>query len=230
MIEGVPSHNRKLAGIRRYCSERGWTAVPIMRDDVSVDAVRQLLKRYRPAGCVVDGVGCHVHLAPRIFRGIPVSYIAYPRSITGRHPNFHFDSGVIADTAFRELSAGNPSCFAAVGLPLSWDWSRARVRRFLEAAAASGARCLSFPAKPISAHESYDDFVARLAPWLARLPDRCAVFAVSDETAVLVTRAAAAAGRHIPRSLTLLSVDNFTELCEGAVPPISSTLIPLFLG
>ena len=45
---------------------------------------------------------------------------------------------------------------------------------------------------------------------------------MSDETAVLVARAARIAGRSIPNSLTLLSVDNFANLCEKADPPISS--------
>ncbi len=222
MIDGIPSHERKLAGIRRYCSARGWEAVPVLREDVSVGALPALLRRYRPVGCVAEGVGCHVHLAPRLFRGIPVSYIGYPRNLTGKHPNFHFDSGIIAEAAQRELSAANPPCYAAIGIPLSWDWSRTRVRRFREAVRASGSTCLCFPGKPFAARESYDEFVARLSPWLARLPEHCAIFAVSDETAALVARAAHAAGRPIPRSLTLLSVDNFEEICESADPPISS--------
>ena len=45
---------------------------------------------------------------------------------------------------------------------------------------------------------------------------------MSDETAVLVAGAAHAARRNIPRSLALLSVDNFTELCETVDPPVSS--------
>lgn len=70
--------------------------------------------------------------------------------------------------------------------------------------------------------EDSEVFVERLALWLARLPEHTAVFAASDETAVLVARAARMAQRHIPRSLTLLSVDNIEELCDGADPPISS--------
>ena len=222
IIKGVPSHERKLAGIRRYCAARRWEAVPVPREEVSAEALPALLSRHCPVGCVVEGVGCHVHLAPRLFRGIPVSYIGYPRNLTGRHPNFHFDSGVIAEAVVRELSASNPPCYAAIGIPLAWDWSRTRVRRFREAVRASGSMCFQFPAKPFSARESYDEFISRLSPWLARLPEHCAIFAVSDETAALVERAARAAGRHIPKSLTLLSVDNFEEICESADPPISS--------
>ena len=222
MICGSPSHERTLAGIRRYCSMRGWEAVPVPREEVSPETLPDLLRRHRPVGCVADGVACRAYLRPSLFRGVPVSYIAYPWAIAGKHPNFHFDSAVVAAAAFRELSSGKPACYAAVGHPLSWNWSRLRVKWFREAALASGARCFTFPGRPHSAAESGDAFAARLVPWLSRLPRRCAVFAACDAAALLVARAAAAAGRTIPRTLTLLSVDNFAEICEKADPPVSS--------
>lgn len=222
MIAGSPSHERKLAGVRRYCSMRGWEAVPVPREQVSPKSLPGILRRYRPIGCVADGVACGTFLRPSLFRGIPVSFIAYPWTIAGKFPNFHFDSSLVAAAAFRELSSGNPPCFAAVGHPLSWDWSRFRVRWFRETTVASGAECLVFPGRPTSARETDEAFTARLVPWLSKLPEHCAVFAACDAAAVLVERAAAEARRSIPRSLTLLSVDNFEEVCDNAVPPISS--------
>ena len=222
MLPGSHSHERKLAGVRRYCSMRGWEAVPVPRDAVTPDTLPGMLRSHRPAGCVVDGVACRVFLRPSLFRGIPVSYIAYPWAIAGKFPNFHFDSAVIARAAFRELSSLNPECYAAVCTPYPWNWARLRVRWFRMAAADAGARCLAFPCRPISEREADEAFSARLAPWLARLPEHCAVFAACDDAAFLVSRAAAAAGRAIPRSLTLMSVDNFAEVCDRAVPPISS--------
>ncbi len=222
MIAGSPSHERKLAGIRRYCSMRGWKAVPVLREEVSPETLPSILRRHRPVGCIADGVASVAFLRPSLFRGTPVSYIAYPWGIAGRYPNFHFDSALIATAAFRELASGHPPCFAAVGHPLSWDWSRFRVRWFRKTVVASGARCLTFPGRPTSERESDAAFSCRLVPWLAKLPEHCAVFAACDAVAVLVTRAAASAGRHIPRSLTLLSVDNFEEVCESATPPVSS--------
>ncbi len=222
MIVGSHSHERKLAGIRRYCSMRGWEVVSIPREEVSPESLPGILRRYKPVGCVADGVACSTFLRPSLFRGIPVSYIAYPWTIAGKFPNFHFDSSLVAAVAFRELSSGNPMCFATVGHPLSWDWSRLRVRWFREAAVASGAKCYTFPGRPTSARETNEAFSARLVPWLSKLPEHCAVFAACDAAAALVTQAAASARRAIPRSLTLVSVDNFEEVCENAVPPISS--------
>ncbi len=221
MIAGSPSHVSKFAGIRRYCLPLGWRAVPIPREDATPETLPALLRRYRPVGCVVDGIARHADLPPRLFRGIPVSYIGYPSRLAGDKPNFIFDPAAIAAAAFRELSASRPPCYAVVGHPNPLAWSRRRVRAFQNAAGA-GAKCAAFPARPHFRPETGEAFEKRLAPWLAGLPDRCAVFAVSDEVAVRVIRAARAAGRPIPRSLTLLSVDNFPELCERANPPISS--------
>ncbi len=222
VIPGNGSMQRKLAGIRRYCAARGWNVVAVDRADSKPGNLPSLLSRHAPVGCVVEGIGRHADLPPHLFRGIPVSYIGYPRRITGSHPNFVFDPVAIAKAALRELSAGMPSCYAAIGFPTPWPWARNRVRAFRDAVRASGAKCLVFPAAPRSTGEDWDSFVGRLAHWLAKIPEQCAVYAVSDEVAIQVVQAARQAGRHIPRSLTLVSVDNFTELCERAETPISS--------
>jgi LacI family transcriptional regulator len=222
MNSGSPSYRLKLAGIRRYCAARGWEAVAIERADSTPEALPEILRRHSPVGCIVDGTGRHPDLPPRLFRGTPVTYVGYPSDIAGSRPNFRFDTDAIVQTAFRELSTGMPSCYAAVGFPNPPIWSHRRVRAFRNAVRSSGAQCFVFSAKSHVARESWEAFVARLAPWLAKLPEHCAVFAVSDETAALVTRAAAAARRPIPWSLTLLSVDNFADICESASPPISS--------
>ncbi|MBR0055997.1 MAG: substrate-binding domain-containing protein [Kiritimatiellae bacterium] len=217
-----PSVKGKLAGIRRYCATQGWEAQPVNRPAFTPAALSAILGERRPVGCIVDGVGNNVGLPPRLFRNVPVVYIGYMRGRTGTLPNFHFDTGAIVETAFRELSANNPPCYAAVGNPQPMRWSRQRVAAFRDAAAARGAPCMVFPNRYGSGGETWDAFVRRLVPWLAKLPGHCAVFAVSDSVAVRVAAAARAAMRHIPKSLTLLSVDNFAKLCEGSEPPLSS--------
>lgn len=211
-----------MSGIRRYCQSRGWDAEYVFRPDFPAGELCGILERYRPVGCVVDGVPNNVNLPPRLFHGISVSYIGYMRGRTGDRPNFHFNTEAIAETAFRELSAGNPPCYAAVGHPQPLRWSRQRVCAFRDVVRSAGADCFAFSSQSSSVADRWDGFVARLAPWLIKLPQHCAIFAVSDQVAVMVTRAACAVARHIPSSLTLVSVDNFTELCEGAEPPISS--------
>ncbi len=222
-----PSQRLKLAGMRRYAAALGWDVSSVAAEDSTPAKIPQLLAHFRPAGCIDDGVGrIRPLLPPRLFGDVPVVYIGYPKEFgIGHHSNFQFDPDAIAAAALRELSIGLPPCYAAVGFPRPRAWSVRRVAAFRKAVASAGGQCLSF--RPLSAarNESNDSYAERLSPWLAKLPVHCAVFAVSDETAALVLRAAQAARRPIPRSLTLLSVDNISEICESASPPISS--IPL---
>ena len=213
-----PSFVAKLAGVRRYCATRGWSAEMVFRPEFAAGDLSGILGRRGLVGCVVDGVANNVNLPPRLFRDVPVSYIGYMRGQTGNRPNFHFNTGAIAEAAFRELSANRPPCYAVIGHPQPLRWSRQRVRAFRDLVRTAGAKCFAFQTRTGTG----DGFDARLAPWLARLPEHCAVFVVSDQVAVRVTRAARAVARAIPRSLTLVSVDNFTDLCESAEPPVSS--------
>jgi len=217
-----PSCMAKMAGIRRYCALRGWDAEMVFRPDFAAGDLSGILGRRGLVGCIVDGVANNVNLPPRLFRDVPVSYIGYMRGRTGNRPNFHFNTDAIAEAAFRELSANRPPCYAAIGHPQPLRWSRQRVRAFRDVVRAAGAKCFTFHAPTASGNGFWDGFAARLAPWLARLPEHCAVFVVSDQVAVRVAKAARAAARPIPRSLTLVSVDNFTDLCESAEPPVSS--------
>lgn len=217
-----PSVLHKMAGIRRYCASCGWETTLVVRPAFTSAILSDMMREFRPIGCVVDGVGNNVGLPPRLFRSVPVVYIGYMRGRTGTRPNFHFDTDAIAQTAFRELSANRPPCYAVVGFPIRLRWPSQRIAAFRGFVRAAGARCFAFPSRQTRSFGSWDEFEERLVPWLAGLPEHCAVFAVCDAAALRVVRAARAARRHIPRSLTLVSVDNFTELCEGAEPPISS--------
>jgi len=213
----------KLAGIRRWAAALGWKAKMIQRPASTPENLPALLSRYRPVGCICEGSGHWVDLPPRLFGKTPVAYIEYPPSVVaGKTGNILVDDDAIARTALQELSAGRPSCYAAVGFPRPWLWSRLRVRAFRKAVVAAGWKCVTFPAVPITKWEKERAYSKRLIPWLASLPKGCAIFTVCDDIAMLVTRSARAAGRHIPKELTLLSTDNISETCEEAEPHISS--------
>jgi LacI family transcriptional regulator len=212
----------KLAGMRRWGAALGWEAVMVERPDSTPENLPSLLRRHHPVGCICAGSGHLVDLPPRLFGKIPVAYLEYPAKVVGAAPNILVDDDAIARMAMRELSAGLPSCYAVVGYPRPWLWCRLRVRAFRKAVAAAGGKCIAFPAVPIAKWEEEEDFEKRLVPWLASLPKGCAIFTVCDDVAMVVTRSARAAGRHIPKELTLLSTDNISETCEAAEPHISS--------
>ena len=222
-LEENASQRLKLAGMRRYGAALGWDVVMVERPDSTPEKLPALFRRHRPVGCICEGSGHTVDLPPRLFGDIPVAYIEYPAAVVaGKAPNILVDDDAIARVALRELSAGRPDCFAAVGYARPWLWSRLRLRAFRKAVASTGRKCLVFPSIPLSKWETDEAFAARIVSWVASLPERCAVFVVNDDTAAAVARAARAAGRPIPRDLTLVSTDNIPDICETVDPPISS--------
>ncbi len=209
-----------LAGIRRYAGALGWEVRSVPWQESRPEDIAPLLGAHRPvAGCVVECSDGNSHLPPRLFGRVPVVYLhAAPSLYGGRIVRVSADNEAVARAAFRELSAGHPTAFAAVGVITDYPWSRERVRRFRALCAEAGKNCLVFdrPGETPTAR------IRRLPGWVAGLPNHCAVFAANDFAAADVVTAARAAGRAIPRNLTLLGVDNNASLCEASRPSITS--------
>ena len=220
MVPGEPSQVLKLAGIRRYAALRGWDVVCVSRAELRETDVRAVLARHRPVGVVVEGAASQALRPPRVFGSVPVAYIEYPAAaVSGKAPNVVIDDDAVADVSFRELYAGRPAAYVAVGHANPHLWSRLRVRAFRRRCARDGVRCRVFPSRwgePGDRHE------ARLAAWLAALPRPAAVFAASNGAAAAVTRAARAVPLHIPKKMSLVAFGNFPEICENASPPITT--------
>ena len=228
MSPGNLSQGQKLAGIRRYCSTRGWEVRPIGRPDFSSERLPLILEEWQPIGCIVEGIGNTDVPPPGLFGVVPVTYLECPPDIVGNAPNILVDDAAIAREAVRELSAGRPSCYAAVGSLYGHQWARLRLRAFRDAVAAeTGKKCAVFPMPSPSSTERFEERLEHLAAWIATLPRNCAIFAASDVIAARVVAAARASRRNIPRDLTLVSTDNHPEICEASDPPISSIQIDL---
>ena len=210
---------RTLAGIRRYAAARDWEVVSVPEDESRPERIRKILDAYSPiVGCVVENSD-DARLPPRVFGGLPTVHLhAAPSLYGGRAARIATDNEAVAHAAFRELSACRPSSFAVVDYTERRAWARIRLRVFRELCAEAGMSCAVF----LRRNETRVEKIARLEPWLAALPRRCAIFAVNDYSAEEVVIAAQAAGRSIPRDLSLLGVDNEVARCEARRPTISS--------
>ena len=206
------------AGICRYVETRGWQAVAWSK--ATPDRMTTFLRAQSPvAGCVVECSDDNATLPPRLFGRIPVVYLHAAPALYGKRRIRHveIDNNAVARAAFRELSAGLPAAYAAVGDVRDFSWSRARTGAFRRLANASGMKCRVFPHGEVGGCRA-----ARLAKWIVALPSRTAVFAVNDFTAAEVAAAARSAGRAIPGELTLLGVDNIAAVCEASLPTLTS--------
>ena len=217
---GNPAQERKVAGVRHYAALRRWEVVVVPRRGAERLNVRSLLSRNNPLGVIVEGSGRKNAYPPSLFGKIPVSYIEYPaREIAGLAANISVDEDAIADTAFRELSLGNPACFAVIGHRNPHLWSKLRVQAFRNRCAKAGASCIVFPQGKNEATLSYE---TRLAEWMAALPPKAAIFAACDSTGATLSRVTRVARRHIPKDLTLCSTCDIPEVCDGAPTPVTS--------
>ena len=219
MWVGERIQEMKLAGIRRYANMRGWKIDISSERESRPELLAKKLLCCHPAGCIVECSAAHSDLPPRIFGNIPVVYLDCARNLYGGHiQKVMHNSEATTHVAFRELSANNPSSYAVVGYREPRPWSGIRERTFRELAKASGKACSVFRSR----RETPEVRAVRLAGWVAKLPRRCAIFAVNDDTAAEVVRACRKCGLRIPAEMTLVGVDNIKSVCEEGNTQISS--------
>ena len=212
---------RKSAGIRRFARSRGWHVETFLCRDVPADAVPGLLRRFRPAGCVVEDSDPRQRLPSGAFRSIPIVRLDPPEPEKNKgRPFVACDQKSVAEAAFRELSPGTPPCFAVVPSPSLIAWNRRRIAAFAALCEKAGKPCHVFPGR---AEEEVGSRAERLSAWLAGLPDHVAIFAANDFTAKGVVEAAATLHLRCPRDFTLVGVDAIPEtLADMTSPGISS--------
>ncbi|MBQ6246962.1 MAG: substrate-binding domain-containing protein, partial [Kiritimatiellae bacterium] len=228
-VSDTPVQRMKFAGVRRYAASREWKVIAVKKDDSGSEQIRELFKRHRPVGCVVDCCGNESPLRPSIFGDLPAVWLDAPshaRGVIGSH-SVSVDEEAVASTALRELTANFPKSLAAVEFQFEpyqrrQRWSRDRSQAFCELAKGTGLPCAVFETHE---RESPETRAARLAGWLSKLPRPCGVFAVNDGTAWQVRAACRAARLSIPRDIAVVGVDNDPELCEDGSPALSSIQI-----
>ena len=225
---GNAFHAARIEGIRRFARLGGWTLEFLTTQDMPAAAIRQLLARRRPAGCLVECSRPNVAPpyampTPGVFGDTTVVYIdpqtAEERRSIRRAAMLLCDNAAVARMAFRELSADHPPAYAAVPYVRPCRWSIERVATFRALCAENSKRCLVFPYR---IGEGLEDRLKRLAGWLAALPRNCAVFAINDHVAWDVLCAFRDAGRAVPRTATLVGVDGNDKWPDAMPSRISS--------
>ena len=212
MIESDSCQYAKLAGIRRYAAARGWRVETYGRFRSRARMVPGILEQERPVGCIVEGAGRWDDLPPALFGATPVVYVDVVNPPCGDSPRILLDPELVAREALRELSAGLPSAYAAVGFVRPHEWSDLRLRAFQKLVEETGKECLVLTARR---GEGIASYISRIGAWVRTLPKGCAVFAVQGPTARNVIAAARAAGLSFPRDLTILCTIGMEK---GSIP------------
>lgn len=201
--------------MRRCAKAFGLGVETLSPEDATPEAVRAAIGGGRAAGCVVECWMARHVLPPRLFGSVPVVYFDPPqrRGWSGVR-KVACDDEAVARSAFGELAKGLPPCYAAVAggdLPTN-PWARTRIAAFQKCCRHAGKPCAVFRDR---GGETAAAREARLFRWVSDLPHHCAVFAVNDSVAAAVARIMAAAGRSIPRTASLVGVDDAAAPDDG---------------
>ena len=200
----------RLSGVRRYAEQIGCRVETLRKDEASPAGLRAALRAVRPAGCIVDCSGWVLQdLPPKVFGRCPVVYSdCTPDAFGCDICCLTVDDAGVAQTAFRELSSGQPAALAVVRETAGHKWSETRAGVFAALARAAGYATVEFATSGTGGPGGGDE---DLKAWASSLPGRTAIFAVNDPLAFRVAEAVKAAGRSIPRDIRILGVDNLVE-------------------
>ena len=225
-------HRRKLAGIRRFAKTRGWSVSAVPPEESRPADMKNLLARFRPAGCVVECTDDqNPDLPPRLFGKTPVVYLDPPEKLRWHGAaSVMCDNEAVACAAFAELMAGHPVACAVVTSHRLMRWSEVRATAFraLCDKAEVPCRVLRGPRE-----EEIGARILRLKEFISQLPRHTAIFATNDWAAQPVVEAARLLMRDIPRELTLVGVDGMPETggtLDSAPPLVSSVEVDFELA
>ena len=190
------------------------------------ELVRELDRLWHPVGQIAYCGGVWNDIDERTFGSTPVVLVDHDpnRPFPSAFSILH-DSARTGRIAAKELLSTGFRNFAYVAQPGILHWSEERARAFEQTVRMHGAEF-----RKMETHGLLKWDVAwtrKMRAFLRSLPRPCALFASCDMVAVEVLAAAREIGLEVPGQLAVLGVDDNAELCENAVPTLSS-IVPDF--
>ena len=207
-VLSVSPSREKVEGVFRYVETAPWRVNVVMANARPYE-VRNLIRRCKPVGCIVERGLSSARIPRRLFANIPVVYIDQ-RPVPGDKAEWCVcnNSTASVQMAFVELERGSPASYAFVRDMRRKIWNEEREREFLRLA--SGKTCFIL------------DESLSLTERLAELPKPCGLLAATDAVARKAIDAAHLAGIEMPDELRIVGINNDTFICEFSNPTITS--------
>ena len=185
------------------------------------ELVRDLDRLWHPAGAIACCGGVLNDLDEQIFGSMSVALIDFdPSRMFGSAFSILHDSAMTGCLAAKELLSTGVRNFAFVSQSRELHWSETREKSFERTVRMHGAE---FWAMTQSGNwRGSAEWGRNLRAFLRDLPRPCALFASCDMVGVEVLAAARELGLEVPGQLAVLGVDDNEDLCENAVPTLSS--------
>lgn len=217
------AQSEMLSGVRAFAQGTDWNVQSFAFEGTDFP-VRELLRFWKPAGCIVEGNGNGVTaktIPPRAFGQTPVVYLGCDAAILpARATRVIHDASATARLAARELILRDAAHFAFVGLK-GRAWSQRRQAAFADALRLNGRdfAALELPQPPSAAHRSTAEALKR---WLLGLPKPCGLFAADDTLAEAILAICRQANLAVPDDLAVIGVDDNESICEHTIPTLTS--------
>lgn len=208
------SGRESIAGIYRYARRRAWQ-IQCFETVPEPAELRTLLETWKPLGCLVS-VALVGKRRPD-FGDVPTVYLG---RLDGRVLKVEHDARATAQSAVDELARCQPRAWGFFGPAERMRWSSLRRKFYCEAVRARGGSVRAFAYRDRDARSAPEQ--ERLERYLKSLAKPAAVFIAADYLAGIVIDTARRIGLRIPDDLSLVSVDNDTQICENLVPSLTS--------
>ena len=194
----------KLDGAYVFAKGAGWQ-LHVIGADADASEIRQSIKRWKPAGCIVER-GMSLGRNPvSLFAGIPTVYLDQnPDTATQDAAMVCNDSAAYARLAAKELLETGVRNFTYIPYGTSTSWCHARSKAFAAAIRRAGRRFI---------------------PWngsLERLPKPCGILCAEDSVAQAAMEDASRLSIRIPEDLMFIGIDNDPMICDHTNPPLTS--------
>lgn len=217
----VGSQVTELGGVFDRALAHRWRIVEVELTRL-VRPISEIVRRWRPAGCILEGSGGPKVNLRRTFRGIPVVHLdPDPETAARAKHTVSGDPATIAAWAAQKLMQTSPASYAYVGWGTPAVWSIRRGQAFEEAVRReTGTKTAVF-----SERWDIGDTIGlqdSLVKFLLPLKKPVGIFAVNDYTAIQVAEACTKAGWKCPEDFMLVGVDNEEVHCECTVPTVTS--------
>ena len=215
---------KELGGAYRFARTRGWR-VQVIEPTVKPPAIPELIRFWNLIGCIAECSGKPSgYFDVAAFGDLPVVFLGRDPRTLPESASFITPSAKGAGAlAAREFLTQGLTSFAFLASAGNHFWSRDREAEFVHVARLNGFPCRSFGRTEGFRSESVRN--RALARWLKNIPKPCGLMAENDYIAVAVLDLARKMKIGIPRDISVIGVDNDTDLCENARPQLSSILL-----
>ena len=183
----VGSHVNEFAGVVDRAAAHRWRVIEVELERTT-RSLADIIRQWRPAGCIIEGSKTDSMDLASVFRRVPVVYMdPDPKNAHHARHVVTDDQAATAHMAARELTLTKPASYAFFGWCVPTRWSIGRERHFADEIRRTGAPFASFG-------ENWEigetlDAQRRFAKFLKKLPKPVGIFAVNDYAAVQVAEA-----------------------------------------